>query len=74
MMQLRQYLNPSYAACFLWLKVLGSEIYNARLGSCVSQNGCCRSPWPRDDFIAASRSLTIRKSSYWPVSILVTVP
>lgn len=32
MMQLRQYLNPSYAACFLWLEVLGSEIYNADSG------------------------------------------
>ena len=62
MMQLRQYLNPSYAACFLWLKVLASEIYNADSGVVVLRV-------PRDDLIAASRSLTIGKSSYWPVSI-----
>ena len=39
MMQLRQYLNPSYAACFLWLKVLGSEIYNADSGHVSLRTG-----------------------------------
>lgn len=74
MMQLRQYLNPSYAACFLWLKLLGSEIYNADSGHVSLRPDVVVLRGPRDDFIAASTSLAVRKSSYWPVSILVTVP